>query len=131
MIDINLFLKGYIDAALWSTTDCRDEAGNDVYSLDDHFSKVSNVCYIAMMARCSDFVISNYHKLEAFKAATCRDDSDIGHDFWLTSAGHGAGFWDRGAGQLGDELSDASEPYGNFDIYGDFDLGVVRSHHYG
>ena len=29
-----------------------------------------------------------------------------GHDFFLTQAGHGAGFWDRGLGVLGDRLTD-------------------------
>lgn len=28
-----------------------------------------------------------------------------GHDFWLTRNGHGAGFWDRGLGKLGDDLT--------------------------
>jgi hypothetical protein len=29
----------------------------------------------------------------------------IGHDLWLTSAGHGAGFWDRGYGEAGSILT--------------------------
>lgn len=36
----------------------------------------------------------------------------LGHDFYLTRNGHGAGFWDRGLGDLGDRLTGASEPYG-------------------
>lgn len=35
----------------------------------------------------------------------------IGHDFWLTSKGHGVGFWDRGV-TYGDELSKNAEKYG-------------------
>jgi hypothetical protein len=31
-----------------------------------------------------------------------------GHDLWLTSQGHGVGFWDRGLGELGDRLSKAA-----------------------
>lgn len=34
-----------------------------------------------------------------------------GHDFWLTSAGHGVGFWDRNLGDLGDQLTAACEPF--------------------
>lgn len=34
-----------------------------------------------------------------------------GHDFWLTSAGHGVGFWDRGLGELGDQLTAACEKF--------------------
>lgn len=40
-----------------------------------------------------------------------------GHDFWLTRNGHGAGFWDRGLGEVGDKLSEACEPYGSADFY--------------
>lgn len=39
--------------------------------------------------------------------------SQLGHDFALTRAGHGAGFWDRGTGEVGDRLSKASKTYGN------------------
>ena len=34
-----------------------------------------------------------------------------GHDFWLTSQGHGAGFWDRGLGEVGDILTDSADGY--------------------
>ncbi len=40
-----------------------------------------------------------------------------GHDFWLTRNGHGAGFWDRGLGALGERLSKESKPYGSCDLY--------------
>lgn len=32
-----------------------------------------------------------------------------GHDLWLSSRGHGTGFWDRGLGDLGDRLHEASK----------------------
>jgi len=133
MIDINKFLSGYIGCALWSTTDCRedDPDGNEPYNLDDEFNSVSDACKSAMLSDCEDFIKANEADLEAFKEATGRDDSDIGHDFWLTRSGHGAGFWDRGADELGDRLSDACKPYGEFYLYGDFEMGCVRSHHYG
>jgi hypothetical protein len=130
MIDMNQFLRGYIDAALWSTTDTRDEE-SEPYTLDDEFDGVSNICRIAMLSDCCDFALANYHPLLAFKERTGRDDSDLGHDFWLTRAGHGAGYWDRGAGALGESLSAAARVYSTFEIYGDFEKGVVCSHHYG
>lgn len=40
----------------------------------------------------------------------------MGHDFWLTRNGHGAGFWDRGLGELGDRLTDAAHAYGSVDV---------------
>lgn len=38
-------------------------------------------------------------------------DEQIGHDFYLTRNGHGAGFWDRGLPN-GDELSDKARSFG-------------------
>lgn len=36
----------------------------------------------------------------------------IGHDFTLTRNGHGAGFWDRGLGDIGKRLTEACKPFG-------------------
>lgn len=38
-----------------------------------------------------------------------RSSSDLGQDLFLTGEGHGTGFWDRGLGDLGRYLSDASQ----------------------
>lgn len=35
----------------------------------------------------------------------------VGHDFWLTSQGHGAGFWDRDLDEVGDTLTDSASGY--------------------
>lgn len=43
--------------------------------------------------------------------------AQVGHDFWLTRNGHGAGFWDRGLGALGDELTKRCKPYGEASLY--------------
>ena len=39
-----------------------------------------------------------------------------GHDFALTRNGHGAGFWDRGLGEMGDMLTKECEPYGEHHV---------------
>ncbi|AXQ61404.1 hypothetical protein SEA_MARIETTA_85 [Gordonia phage Marietta] len=39
----------------------------------------------------------------------------FGHDFLLTRDGHGAGFWDRGLGALGDYLTAVADGYGEHD----------------
>ena|SRR5688572_13245568 len=41
----------------------------------------------------------------------------IGHDFWLTRNGHGAGFWDRGLGERGDWLTSMAKPFGEAHLY--------------
>ena len=44
----------------------------------------------------------------------------LGHDLWLTRNGHGAGFWDRGLGALGERLTETakamSEAYSFVDL---------------
>ena len=129
-ININIFLQGYISAALWSTTDCRDEEGNDTYNLDDEFNSVSDNCRAAMLKDCEDFIAANSENLEKFKAEIYCEDFNLGFLFWLNRTGHGSGFWEEGT-IVGDELSEACKPYGEFYIYGDFEDGCVKSHHYG
>lgn len=132
MINIQNFLAGYIECALWSTTDSRDEDGNDTYSLDSEFSDVSDKCRAAMLSDCEDFVTAQNVLLGQFKNVTGADDWRLGSLFWLNREGHGSGFWDEtNGGELGDTLSDACKPYGEFYLYGDFEAGVVKSHHYG
>lgn len=46
------------------------------------------------------------------------------HDFLLTRNGHGAGFWDRGLGELGERLSEAAKAWGSADAY-EGDDGLV------
>lgn len=41
------------------------------------------------------------------------DYSQAGHDFALTRNRHGAGFWDRGLGVVGDKLTEASHSFGD------------------
>ena len=41
----------------------------------------------------------------------------LGHDLWLTRNGHGAGYWDRGLGEIGTELTRAAKALGSQDLY--------------
>lgn len=43
--------------------------------------------------------------------------SDAGHDLWLTRNRHGAGFWDRGLGAIGDALTREAHAMGSSDVY--------------
>lgn len=52
------------------------------------------------------------------------EPSQVGHDFWLTRNGHGAGFWDRGYGPLGNRLTETCKSCGSRDLYLD-DNGEV------
>ena len=102
-------LKQYIICALWSSTDEEGEPLDAVYSIDD----VAPATLKQMEDEVADFVESN----EALLTESGQSDEQIGHDFWLTRNGHGAGFWDRGLGAIGDALTKASKSYGSSDLY--------------
>ena len=53
-----------------------------------------------------------------------------GHDFALTRNGHGAGFWDRGLGEMGDMLSKECKPYGSHTVIinVDNDDNIISAH---
>ena len=39
------------------------------------------------------------------------------HDYWLTRNRHGAGFWDRGLGDLGDRLTELAHNDGEYHVW--------------
>lgn len=88
---------------------------DEVYSVED-FSDEAND---SMRADVEDFVRSNWETLVA--AQSERDEyygaSQAGHDFALTRNHHGAGFWDRGLGEVGDRLTANAHPYGSSSAY--------------
>ena len=117
MSNIDTFTKAYIECALWSSTDNSDPE-NGGNPLDDNYGMedIAPETLAEMIADCADFQASNATDL-ALAAEQGRGNEYAGHDFWLTRNGHGAGFWDRGLGAVGDRLTKASKPYGSVDLY--------------
>lgn len=107
------FTRAYVEATLWFTTDdTHDEfddttgcgpALDETYGIDD----LSPELLAEVIAECADFQECNADLL-----AEAGTDEQNGHDFALTRNGHGAGFWDRGYGKVGDDLTAACRPYG-------------------
>jgi len=106
------FLDAYIECALWSSTDNSDDSGGS--PLDDNYGPddLAPEALEAATKDCNSFM--ECHDAWLAQAGT---DEQNGHDFWLTRNGHGAGFWDRGYGEVGDHLSKACKPYGSVDLY--------------
>ena len=107
---LDTFTTAYLECALWSSTDNTTESGG--YPLDDNYgiSDIEIKSLRAMVADCAAFQADNAKDLEGLNSGYC------GHDFWLSRNGHGAGFWDRGLGELGDRLHKATKPYGSCDL---------------
>ena len=108
------FTRAYIECALWCGVypDAPDAEPSDEYYLED----LTPETLTTMREDCADFQHSHRQKLVDYYNMG-RSPDDAGHDFWLTRNGHGAGFWGRGLGELGDMLTDACKPYGERTLF--------------
>ena len=104
---MNNILEQYLITALWSSQD------NDDNCLDENYT-IGDIDKSAIEQAEKD--------LDQFIDKACdlisdMDETQLAHDFWLTRNHHGAGFWDRGLGEIGDKLTELAESFGGCDIY--------------
>ena len=110
-------VRAYVNCAIWcghyyeSEDDEREGINaipmDEVYSEDDcAFS-----AWKRAVSDCRDFLEASADISHDW------DASQFGHDFYLTRCRHGAGFWDRGKGDAGEQLTDLCRPYGSADLY--------------
>jgi hypothetical protein len=97
-------LNGYIEAAIWT-------AEEELDSEDDVESYISNDSRIDAYVDVRNFINTAGSLIDDI------DHSQVGHDFWLTRNGHGAGFWDRGLGEVGEKLSKIASDMGEKNVY--------------
>jgi len=102
------FTQGYVEAAMWTLT---DDDGNSLDYLGLH--DIAPETLEKAKHDCKDFQESNRAALDS----TGANDARHGHDFWLTRNHRGAGFWDRGYGAVGDELTNNAHAYSGADWY--------------
>lgn len=101
--DLDAFTQGYISGAFFTECNCDNEELEDA-----EFSDLAPATLAAIIEDCADWQLANGDDLsEAYQMLTAYDAERAGTDYWLTRNGHGAGFWDRGLGGIGDKLSDA------------------------
>lgn len=109
--DFEAFFLAYIECALWSSTDNADDSGGEPLDANYYEGDLTLGCRNAMRRDCASFVDDAGPDLAGLDPGQC------GHDFWLTRNDHGAGFWDRGLGALGERLSKVARYYGSVDLY--------------
>lgn len=135
--DFEAFVDGYIECALWADaepananpdhpdyTDSWESGGLENLDLrpDARAKMIEN-------GQLHDFVDANmadllaYCEVREYDPSQGKVESYAGHDFWLTRNDHGAGFWDRGLGALGDRLTAAAKVYGSADDHTPYDCG--------
>jgi hypothetical protein len=107
--DLDGMVIGYLVCALWSSTDEEGDPLDHQFGIDD-FSEEAQA-----QARedCAEFaqLCGTERLMQAL------EPESVGNDFWLTRNGHGAGFWDRGLGDLGDHLTKVAKSFGSCDAY--------------
>lgn len=94
------FVDAYLEAALWSSIGPDGEPLDRSFGVEDMTPETINKA----IEDSNKFITENRELLERHG-----NESQHGHDFWLTRNGHGAGFWDRGYGDDGDTLTAAAE----------------------
>jgi hypothetical protein len=110
------FIDAYIEAALWSSTDKDDKHLDENYCEPDlHESartKIKADCLAFLKA--NESLIKQAADLGDYFAQKTKwnEYERAGHDFWFTRNHHGAGFWDRNLGEVGDKLTEAAKAFG-------------------
>ena len=130
---VDAFCRGYAEALLWANTYVGEEH-DDYCEADGGFVDYAyayqspgrwweniGIDYTDAI----DFLAANFETLSSIphddRLNTYGFWECMGHDFALTRNGHGAGFWDRGYGDIGDTLTRVAHLYGTHNLYVDAD----------
>ena len=102
-------LTAYLECALWASTDESTESGGE--PLDQNYSILDFTTHARRDAMRD---IRAFLRLTAEIDSSAWSDEQLGHDFWLTRNGHGAGFWDRGfaPAPIGQALTKHAKSFG-------------------
>lgn len=103
---IDEFFTAYLEAALFSTGDDDDQPLDKNYTRDSIEPETLEI----LRAHCLSFLARALPFIENEDGVTNRIQQ-AGHDFWLTSQGHGCGFWDGDWPTQGGLLTDLSKCY--------------------
>jgi hypothetical protein len=100
-------LNQALETLLWSEVGDTDEPLDSNYDIDD----ISDDVKTELLNDIVKFETSHHALLGDMSA------SDLGHDFILTRNEHGAGFWARGLGEIGEALTSHCKQYGSINLY--------------
>lgn len=109
--EVKIITLAYLECALWSSTDDEGEPLDKRFTLADIGPEVMDPSREDVRA----FLDLLESEGVEWRGHVSMDQ--MGMDFWLTRNHHGAGFWDRGLGDLGDVLTKWAHSYGSADLY--------------
>lgn len=105
----------YMVAALWSSTDDDGDPLDRRFTVDD----IAPESRESMLTDVTNFLAACWGDTwpEFTIDLSGIEPEQIGHDYWLTRNHHGAGFWDRGLGDVGDQLTKLAHADGDPHLY--------------
>jgi hypothetical protein len=115
---LDSFTRAYLAAVLWSSTDGESpmDASHSISDFSPEAMESAIDDCAKFQAQAADMIPGGCTR--STRGADCQNEwEQAGHDFWLTRAGHGAGFWDGDWPEHGDALTTlaklfrAVEPY--------------------
>lgn len=104
-----------VECLLWSSTllECEQDPASEYFVSEcEHWNDVDYPVDPDSVADLQRELESFIGLCEADLIASKLSPEQIGHDFILTRNGHGAGFWDRGLGEIGDRLTEWAKTFG-------------------
>lgn len=106
------FTAGYVNAMVWANSYFEDEDEHSTLTSADLPDEVRRELETAAY----DF-LEQPDAVRLIRSAKLLSSgytfASAGHDFALTRNGHGAGFWDRGLGDVGVQLTEMAHAYGD------------------
>ena len=104
------FTDAYIECALWASSVGPENEGAENFDLaEEAGTELTRIASI--------FEAANARLLEKAYENDRYTPAKAGHDLFLTQNGHGAGYWDRGLGDVGSKLSEWAKAEGTCDLY--------------
>jgi len=122
------FTRAALECAFWLWDDDAPSGEYPTDRIDDFYPKIHPKCLEKFMAECAAFQKENREALMAFQ----QNDSQNGHDFWLTRNHAGTGFWDREQcreakfREIGDRLTESAHACGERNVSRDEDVIYIE-----
>lgn len=115
--DVDVATRAALDCLLWSECDIDENGNGEPLDTCYEISDIAENDAVRVRVAVGDFLLDLAESglLAAYRAT--QEMSQFGHDWVLTRNHHGAGFWDRGLGDLGKRITDLVQPYGEIHAY--------------
>lgn len=113
---VNDVINGYVECATWADLPINEDGTGhiDPDPDDDFFDRLADDPRLIEAVRgwveANIVDVVHYADARSDQLVECEVYQHVGHDLWLTEKHHGAGFWDRGLGELGGRLTASCRP---------------------